>query len=199
MVKFLNAKNLVTKNQSSFRPGESTTNQLLYLVHEIHQTFENPKSLVVRAVFLGISKAIGKVWHDGLIFKLKQNGVSGCLFMFLQNYLNNRKKCVVLNGSHSSYSTIKSGVPQGSVLGPLLFLIYINDLERNIKSNIKLFADDTMLFPIVKDPAISSNNLNCDLDIQRWAYQWRMEFNPDPTKQATEDLFSCGKSSPNHL
>ena len=67
--------------------------------------------------------------------------------MFFQNYLNNMKQRVVLNGSYSSYSTVKSGIPQGSVLGPLLFLNYINDLERNIKSNIKFFADDTMLFP----------------------------------------------------
>ena len=66
--------------------------------------------------------------------------------MFFQNYLNNRKQSVVLNGSFSSYSTVESGVPQGSVLGPLLFLSYINDLEGNIKSNIKFFADDTMLF-----------------------------------------------------
>ena len=79
---------------------------------------------------------------------------------------------MVLNGSHSSHSTVKSGVPQGSVLGPLLFLIYINDLERNIKSNIKFFADDTMLFSIVNDPTISANNLNHDLHIQQWAYQW---------------------------
>ena len=196
---YLNANNLITKNQSGFRPGYSTTNQLLYLVNEIHQAFENPKSLEVRAVFLDISKAFDKVWRDGLIFKLKQNGVSSSFLMFFQNYLNNRKQRVVLNGSYSSYSTVQSGVPQGSVLGPLLFLIYINDLERNIKSNIKLFADDTMLYSIVKDPAISANNLNHDHDIiQQWAYQWKMEFNPDPTKQATEVLFSCKKSSPNH-
>ena len=119
--------------------------------------------------------------------------------MFFQNYLNNRKQSVVLNGSHSSYSKVESGVPQSSVLGPLLFLIYINDLERNIKSNIKFFADDTMLFSIVKDPAIFANNLNHDLDIiQQWAYQWKMEFNPDPTKQATEVFFSFKETSPNH-
>ena len=196
---YLNTNNLITKNQSGFRPGDSTTNQLLYLVNEIHQAFENPKSLEVRAVFLDISKAFDEVWHDGLIFKLKQNGVSGSLLMFFQNYLNNRKQRVVLNGSYSSYSTVQSGVPQGSVLGPLLFLIYINDLERNIKSNVKFFADDTMLYSIVKNPAISANKLNHDLDIiQQWAYQWKMEFNPDPTKQATEVLFSCKKSSPKH-
>ena len=106
---------------------------------------------------------------------------------------------MVLNGSYSSYSIVESGVPQGSVLGPLLFLIYINDLERNIKSNIKFFADDTMLFSVVKDPEISANNLNHDLNIiHQWAHQWKMEFNPDPTKQATEVLFSCKKSSPIH-
>ena len=139
------------------------------------------------------------MWHNGLIFKLKQNGVSGNLLKFFQNYLNNRKQRVVLNGSFSNYSTVESGVPQGSVLGPLLFLIYINDLERNTKSNINFFADDTMLFSIVKDPVISADNLNHDLNIiQLWAHQWKMEFNPDPTKQATEVLFSCKKSNPNH-
>ena len=85
------------------------------------------------------------------------------------DYLNNRKQRVVLNGSYSSYKTVESGVPQGSVLGPLLFLIYINDLERDVKSNIKFFADDTMLFSTVKDPAISANDLNHDLNtIHQW-------------------------------
>ena len=90
---------------------------------------------------------------------------------------------MVLNDSYSEYSIIKSGVPQGSVLGPLLFLIFINDLESNIKSNIKFFANDTMFFFIVKDPGISANELNHDLDIiHKWAHQWKLEFNPDPTK-----------------
>ena len=132
----------------------------LYLVNKIHKAFEDPKSLEVRAVFLDISKAFDKVWHDGLIFKLKQNGISGSLLKLFENYLQNRKQRVVLNGSFSDYSEIKSGVPQGSVLGPLLFLIYINDLERNIKYNIKIFADDTMLFSVVKDPVISADDLN---------------------------------------
>ena len=119
--------------------------------------------------------------------------------MLFQNYLSNRMQRVVLNGSFSEYSTVESGVPQGSVLGPLLFLIYINDLERNIKSNIKFFADDTMLFSVVKDPETTANELNHDLEIVRqWAHQWKMEFNPDPTKQAAEVLFSCKKSNPLH-
>ena len=170
-----------------------------YLVNEIHEAFENFKSLEVRAVFLDISKAFDKVWHKGLIFKLKQNGVSGKLLKFFESYLHNRKQRVILNGSFSNYSTVESGVPQGSVLGPLLFLVYINDLEINIKSNVKFFADDTMLYSVVKDPAQTASELNHDLDvIQKWAYQWKMVFNPDPTKQANEVLFSCKKTPQIH-
>ena len=99
----------------------------------------------------------------------------------------------------SDLSSIESGVPQGSILGPLLFLIYINDLEKNIKSNINFFADDTMLFSIAKDPHIPANDLNHDLDIiSKWAHQWKLEFNPDHLKQAAEVIFSCKKTPPIH-
>ena len=115
--------------------------------------------------------------------------------MFFESYLCNRKQRVMINGSYSDYANIESGVPQGSVLGPLLFLVYINDLEKNIKSNVKFFADDTMLYSVVKDPTITAVDLNHDLvTINQWAYQWKMEFNPDATKQAKEVLFSCKKN-----
>ena len=196
---FLNTNNLITKNQSGFRPADSTTNQLLDLIDTIHQSFDACPTMEVRAVFMDISKAFDKVWHDGLIFKLKQNGVSGSLLTLFENYLRDRKQRVVLNGSSAEYENIKSGVPQGSVLGPLLFLIYINDLELNIHSQVRFFADDTMLFSIVKNPIISANELNQDLEtIRQWAHQWKLEFNPDPTKQATELLFSCKNNPPAH-
>ena len=116
---YLHTNNLITKNQSGFHPGDSTTNQLLYLLDEIHQAFDSPKSLEVRTFFLDISKAFDKVWHDGLIFKLEQNGISGNILKLFQNYLSNRKQRVVLNGSYSDYSSVQSGVSRGSVLGPL--------------------------------------------------------------------------------
>ena len=192
-------KNLSTVNQSGFRPGNSTTNQLLFLVNEIHEAFENPKCLEIRAVFLDISKAFDKVWHDGLVFKLKQNGITGNLLKLFKNYLQDRKQRVVLNGTSSEYSLIESGVPQGSVLGPLLFLIYINDLEKDLISNVKFFADDTMLYSVVQDPIQTANELNHDLQIiQDWAYQWKMSFNPDPTKQAKELLSTRERISPDY-
>ena len=182
---YLTSNNLITKSQSGFRPRDSTTNQLLGLVDTIHRSFETSPSLEVRAIFLDISKAFDKVWHERLVFKLKQNGVSGTLLKLLDNYLRNRKQRVVLNCSSADYSLINSGVPQGSVICPILFLIYINDLENNIKSNVKFFADDTMFFSIVKDPTTSADELNHDLqNITEWARQWKLEFNPDPSKLA---------------
>ena len=183
LYKHLTTHHLISKKQSGFRPGDSTTTQLIDLVNDIHRGSDSTKSLEVRAIFLDFSKAFDKVWHVGLIFKMRQNGVSGRLLKLFQNYLNNRKQRVVLNGFPAGYSTIESGVPQGSVLGPILFLTYIND--------VKFFVDDTMLFSIVNDPVISANELNQDLKvINQRAYQWKMEINPDPNKQATELLFS---------
>ena len=83
---FFTTNNLITKNQSGFRSGDSTTNQLLTLVNEIHESFDNRNSLEVRSVFLDISKAFDNVWHEGLIFKLKQNGVGGNVINLLGNY-----------------------------------------------------------------------------------------------------------------
>ena len=111
----------------------------------------------MRGIFLDISKAFDKVWHKGIIFKLKQNGISGKLLSVLSDFLKDRKQRVILNWQVSSWTDVNAGVPQGSILGPLLFLIYINDLADGLSSNAKLFADDTSLFSIVHDVDTSAN------------------------------------------
>ena len=139
-------------------------------------------------------KPLIKFGHDGIIFKLKCNGISGNLLNFFENYLLNRHQRVVLNGKESNWMSLKAGVPQGSVLGPLLFLVYINDLTDNISSDMRLFADDASLFTCVKGVTQTHDKLEKDLlTVTQWAYQWKMVFNPDITKQATEVIFSCKK------
>ena len=153
----------------------------------------NP-SLEVRSVFLDISKAFDKVWHEGLIYKIKSMGISGEILNLLENYLSDRYQRVALNGQTSSWTPVLAGVPQGSISGPLLFLIYINDLPNELQSNAKLFADDTSLFAVTNDKNVCANILNNDLlAISKWAFNWKMLFNPDPKKPAQEVLFSRKK------
>ena len=95
--------------------------------------------------------------------KLKQNGISGNVLNIFEDFLRNRKQKVVLNGQTSIWENIYAGVPQGSILGPLLFLIYINDLAKNLSSNPKLFVYDTYLFSVVRDLNTSANEINDDL------------------------------------
>ena len=122
---------------------------------------------------------------------MKQNGISGNLLNVITNFLCQRKQRVVLNGQHSSWTNIEAGVPQGSILGPLFFLVYINDLSDGLTSNPKLFADDTSLFFFIHNINSTANDLNSDLmKISNWAFQWKMRFNPEPNKQAQEVVFS---------
>ena len=144
MFNFFNENKLISSDQSGFKPGDSCINQLLSITHEIHKSFD--VGLEVRSVFLDISKAFDKVWHDGIIYKLTQNGISGNLLNLLEDFLKERKQRVVLDGQVSAWKNINAGVPQGSILGPLLFLIYINDLTEGLTTNVKLFAYDTSLF-----------------------------------------------------
>ena len=114
-------------------------------------------------MFLDISKAFDKVWHKGLIHKLKQNGIGGPLLKILTDFLKSRKEGVLLNGQHSCWSDVLAGVPQVSILGPLLLFIYINYLPDGLQCNPKLFADDTSLFATMRNIKKSKNYLNNDL------------------------------------
>ena len=105
---FFQENNLISPNQSGFKPGDSFTNQLLAITHEIYKSFGD--GYEVRRVFLDISKAFDKVWHKGLIYKLKQNGISGKLLNLIIDFLSSRKQRVVLNGKYSSWTNIEDGV-----------------------------------------------------------------------------------------
>ena len=106
----------------------------------------------MRAIFCDISKAFDRVWHKGLLYKLQTVGITGHLLQWFTDYFNNRKQRLVLPGVFSDWTDLKASVPQGSILGPLLFLIYINDIVRNINSFIRTFADDTSLYIKVENP-----------------------------------------------
>ena len=144
MFSFFSENDLISPKQSGFRPGDSCTNQLLSIAHEILSAFDGGHE--VRSVFLDISKALD---------------INTCSSSYTK--MGYQKQRVVLNGQHSSWADIKAGVPQGSVLGPLLFLIYFNDLPNGLNSNVKLFADDTSLFSVVHNITDSANLLNSDL------------------------------------
>ena len=138
MDEFFTENSLISPNQSGFKPGDSCINQLLSITHEIYKSSDD--GLEVRGIFLDISKVFDKVWNQGLLHKLKQNGISGKLFDIITDFLNFRKQRVVLNGQYSSWTSIEARVPQGSILGPLLFLLYINDLCNDLTTNVKLFC-----------------------------------------------------------
>ena len=136
MYNFLLEEKLLNPNQSGFLPSDSSINQLLAITHE---AFDCNPSIEVSSVFLNRSKAFDKVWHEGLLYKLKSMGISGELYNLLKNYLSGRLQRVVLNGWTSS---CLAGIPQGSIVGLLLFLVHINDLTDKLRSNKKLFAKD---------------------------------------------------------
>ncbi|MCW4344426.1 MAG: reverse transcriptase domain-containing protein [Candidatus Thiodiazotropha endolucinida] len=177
----LHSHNSISSLQSGFMPGDSTVNQLAYLYNTFCQSLDAGKE--VRVVFCDISKAFDRVWHSGLLLKLQAAGVTGEVLTWFKSYLSNRKQRVVLPGAVSNWTSIQAGVPQGSILGPLLFLLYINDIVYDIGSNIRLFADDTSLFIIVEDPITAAACLNNDIDkISQWAATWLVTFNPSKTE-----------------
>ena len=133
--------NLISDRQAAYMKGDSTTHQLLYLVHLIRTAWSEGK--VVQGIFLDVSAAFDKVWHSGLLAKLVQNGVTDTCLNLFKSYLSNRTQVVVVDGVKSQVEKVQAGIPQGSRLGPLLFIIYANDITNNLESEIILFADDT--------------------------------------------------------
>ena len=181
---YLKVNNILTVSQSGFIPKDSTSFQLLAIYEDFCQALD--KRITTQSIFFDISKAFDRVWHAGLINKLHAIGIRDNLLNWFKSYLSNRTQAVVIRGETSSYKKIPAGVPQGSVLGPLLFLIYINDIVNGIDSNIKLFADDTSIYLAIDDVNRRTHILNSDMvRINEWASSWKVDFNPDKTELLT--------------
>ena len=173
-------ENLFSQSQHGFRNGRSCLTNLL-------ETFKEWMDLCdeghpVDVVFLDFRKAFDRVPHGRLLFKLQKMGIRGDLLAWIESFLGNRRQRVVLNQTESSWNSVYSGVPQGSVLGPILFLIYINDLPECVKSSCKIFADDTKIYGKA-DTLQDVEKIQKDLDmLVGWSQTWLLDFNTGKCK-----------------
>lgn len=180
----LTTNNLLTISQSGFILKASTTFQLLAIYDDFCKALDDQST--TQAIFCDVSKAFDRVWHKGIIRKLYAMGIQGKLLDWFKDYLSDRSQAVVIKGASSHYLSVTSGAPQGSVLGPLLFLIYVNDIVFDIESTIKLFADDTSIYLSLDSAERRTAILNSDmLKITEWAKKWKVAFNPLTTKLMT--------------
>jgi len=170
----LDMHSLIRPTQHGFRTGKSCLSNLLEFLDHVTNSLESHDSVDV--IYLDFAKAFDKVPHLRLLEKIDKHGIHGKVRRWLQEWLSGRRQRVCLNGHASSWAAVTSGVPQGSVLGPILFLIYINDLDSHIVSSILKFADDTKLFSTVNndnDRAVLQSDLHKLLE---WSDKWQMPF-----------------------
>ena len=180
LMDFILDNNIISPRQAAYLKGDSTTNQLVYLIHKINLAWTQHK--IPHLVFLDQSAAFDRVWHKGLISRLEQVNITGKALDLLTSYLANRKQKTVIDGAESKVLDLEAGVPQGSKLGPLLYLIYTETISTNLKCEYLQYADDTILIAIDDDPSQTSCKLNADLKtIIQWAKTWKIKFNPTKT------------------
>ena len=167
---------------------------MIFISHKIYQALEEGNDVCFTS--LDASAAFDRVWHDGLLYKLKCKGITGKLFDWIKPYLSDRFQRVVIKGQFSEWIKILAGVPQGSILGPLLFLIYIDDIINEIECDMYLYADDTTLLEVITDPVLSFEKINGDLTkLHTWSKQWLVNFNSSKTKYI---FFSKKLNMPNY-
>ena len=178
MMNFFEENNILYDRQHSFRSKLSCETQLLEFSSDIFHNLRDDKQTDV--VIMDFSKAFDKVCNARLIYKLRREGVHPKICSWVQSFLTGRTQKVLIEGESSETVSVTSGVPQGSVLGPLLFLVYINDMPENTKcATIRLFADDTVAYLAVKcdnDCLKLQNDLKA---LELWECDWLIEFHPD--------------------
>ena len=201
LISHLESNNLLSDHQYGFRSSRSTADLLTVITDRFYRALD--KCGEARAIALDISKAFDKVWHCGLLRKLSSYGVSGNVFKIIESFLTNRSIKVVLDGQHSSSFPVTSGVPQGSILGPILFLIYINDLPELLSSKVALFADDTTIYSCLDKKPTLSDCLEEAFDLEKdltsataWGSQWLVNFNTDKTQYLKANRSRSGVDFP---
>ena len=173
----LETYNVLNGEQHGFRKGRSCETQLALTVHDIAEILDRQGQADV--VITDFSKAFDTVPHQRLLLKLNQAGITGSIHTWINNFLTRRTQSVVLEGASSEHVDVQSGVPQGTVLGPLLFILYINDLPKGVDSQVRLFADDCIIYREIQSDA---DNTALQQDINRlcaWEAKWQMKFNID--------------------
>ena len=170
-------KNILCEEQHGFRKGRNCESQLIGLIDQLTATLDNGQDSDV--LVMDFSKAFDKVSHSLLIHKLNHYGITDNINRWIRSFLGGRRQAVVVDGETSSFLDVASGVPQGSVLGPCLFLLYINDLPKNLNSTARLFADDTLCHAKISSDS-DKKTLQTDLDhLADWEQKWCMAFHPD--------------------
>ena len=173
-------EHILSDTQHGFRKNRSCETQLIQTVHDLAKAINDQEQ--IDSILLDFSKAFDKVCHRKLLHKLNHYGIRGEVLLWITDFLKNRTQCVVVRGTSSKHSAVISGVPQGTVLGPLLFLAYINDMPLETKSKIALFADDSYLYRRILSEE-DSKSLQMDLDnLVDWEKRWSMEFHPKKCK-----------------
>ena len=175
IMEHLRVNNILTANQHGFIEGRSCLTNLLPTIEECSANLD--KHIATDIIYLDYSKAFDIVPHTRLLHKVQSVGVVGDILRWIEDFLSQRKQRVIVQGSSSTWERVLSGVPQGSVLGPTLFLIFINDLPEKIYSKIQLFADDTKIFRHIQTEA-DAKALQDDLNmLGQWSSQWKLQFN----------------------
>ena len=180
LVSFLDDNNLIKNSQHGFRNKRSCLTNLLDFFNDVFNMYDETKAVDI--IYLDFQKAFDTVPHKRLIIKLKSHGVAGKTLRWLEDWLSHRKQRVVINGKSSAWRDVISGVPQGSVLGPVLFIIYVNDIDEGLACKLSKFADDTKIMNKVITTA-DKMQLQSDLDrLVTWSDKWLMKFNVDKCK-----------------
>ena len=174
----LQTHNILMPEQFGFREHYSTIHQLSRLTKHITQNFNNHSH--TGAVFLDIAKAFDTVWHTGLLYKMANLDINTKLIKLISSFLENRTFSVHINDKHSTTRIVEAGVPQGSVLAPVLFLLYINDIPTNPQTQIAVFADDTAIYTSNRNTNYIYRQLQRHLDsLETWFDFWRLKVNVD--------------------